>query len=332
MGTKKGLDFTGYSTDPAFEDEFFGGFRPSEDGDPEIRGFSTSWHARFDGKPVKPGPGEVRGRQARPDQPAGWRGIWNGSTGLIGHNGGPPITGWLVRAARGPQGWAGVPPDGLPPFVWQALLDEERQVRPDPTPERDRAEELRRLEWRLAQLDKPTDPNAGPSASYALGVLREERLQLLAQHTERRIQKLYRRRYRPSKALELKRFPKLPSVATKLLPKEAMQPPVQERRAQLEMLVAKYLAKGGKITICPPEKTAAQCKAVGPLIALRERRKPGRKPIGLIAMSNAERVARHRRRRALEQLLKTLAPNERNKAGAEQPPVPGLPVPAQISK
>jgi hypothetical protein len=184
----------------------------------------------------------------------------------IGHNR-PPVR--LLECRRlvggaGPAGWAGIQPSGPPPSVCQAIRQTEQSVPPCLTPERDRAEEQERLEWRIKQLDEPTDPNAGTSASFARGILREERLQLLAQHTERRIQALYCQRYKPSRGLEAKRFPKLPVVATKLLPKEARRQPAAERRAELNVLVANYLARGGEIAICPPETTSAQLKKQKP--------------------------------------------------------------------
>jgi hypothetical protein len=157
----------------------------------------------------------------------------------------------------------------------------EQNVPPRHTPERDRAEELERLERRLRKLTEPTDPNAGPSASYACGILREERFALLAQHTERRIQALYCRRYKPSRALEAKRFPKLPGVATKLLPKEAKRQPAAERRAELNLLLADY---DGKITVCPPETTTAK----------KRKKKMGRPLIGKRPMTTAERKRRSR--------------------------------------
>jgi hypothetical protein len=206
----------------------------------------------------------------------------------IGHNR-PP--GQLLKCRHliggaGPTGWVGVQPSGPPPFVRQAVREVE-QNRPDPD-WRPRAEWQEALERRLRKLAEPTDPNAGPSASYARGVLREERLQLLVRHTERRIQALYCRRYKPSAALEAKRFPKLPVVATKLLPKETRRQPAAERRGELNLLLADYLARGGEITICRPETASAQLKKQKP------KTKMGRPPIGERPMTAAERKRRSR--------------------------------------
>jgi hypothetical protein len=219
----------------------------------------------------------------------------------IGHNR-PPVRLLKCRhlvGGAGPTGWAGVQPSGPPPFVRQAVRELE-QVRPDPD-WRQHAEWLETLERRLRKLDEPTDPNAGPSASYARGVLREERFQFLAQHTERRVQKLYCRRYKPSAVLEAKRFPKLPAVATKLLPKEARQQPAAERRAELNVLVANYLARGGEIAICPPETTTAQ------LNKRKTKPKMGRPLIGRRPMTAAERKRRQRERERFE-LIKLRPP------------------------
>jgi hypothetical protein len=210
----------------------------------------------------------------------------------LGHNR-PPVRLLKCRhliGGGGPTGWAGVQPSEPPPFVRQAIRQAEQKLPHDPwaTPGRDRAEELERLERRLRRLEEPTDPNAGPSASFARGILREEKFALLAQHTERRIQKLYCRRYKPSAALEAKRFPKLARVATKLLPKEVRRQPAAERRAGLEALVADYLARGGKITACPPETATAQ------LNKRKTKTKMGRPLIGKRTMTAAERKRRSR--------------------------------------
>jgi hypothetical protein len=117
---------------------------------------------RFDGKRRSARRGEVRGRRhllKRPEHAKGWT---------------PP-------SER--SGWRGI----------RGRLDRpvgHNRPRAVATPGRDWAEEQERLEWRLKQLDKSTDPGAGPSASYVRGVLREEKFPLLAQHTERRIQAL----------------------------------------------------------------------------------------------------------------------------------------------
>jgi hypothetical protein len=88
--------------------------------------------------------------------------------------------------------------------------------------------------------------------------------------------------------LEAKRFPKLPVVATKLLPKEARRQPAAERRAELSLLLADYLARGGEITICRPETASAQLKKQKP------KAKMGRPPIGERPMTAAERKRRSR--------------------------------------
>jgi hypothetical protein len=61
---------------------------------------------------------------------------------------------------------------------------------------------------------------------------------------------------------------------------------------------------------------------------LRERRKPGRKPIGLIAQTTAERARKHRRNKAL---LKRSPPTSVATAGTEQPMPLGPTVPTALS-
>jgi hypothetical protein len=163
------------------------------------------------------------------------------------------------RAGRGPKGWAGVLPSEPPPFVQQAIRAAEKLRGPD-----------------LGATDRVD------------GILDEEKRPLLAQHTERRIQALYCRRHRPSAALEAKRFPRLPALDEKIFPKEARRQPAAERRPELNLLVADYLARGGEITFCPPEMTTAQLKK------RKTKTKMGRPPIFGKAMSQAQRKRRSR--------------------------------------
>jgi hypothetical protein len=60
---------------------------------------------------------------------------------------------------------------------------------------------------------------------------------------------------------------------------------------------------------------------------LRERKKAGRKPIGLVAQTSAERMRKYRRNKALS---KTLATHERLPAGTLQPLPLGLTVPVDL--
>jgi hypothetical protein len=163
------------------------------------------------------------------------------------------------RPGCGPKGWAGVQPSGPPPFVQQAIRAAEKLRGPD-----------------LGAPDRVD------------GILGEEKLPLLAQHTERRIQALYCRRHRSSAALEAKRFPRLPALDEKIFPKETRRQPATERRPKLNLLVADYLARGGEITFCPPEMTTAQLKN------RKTKTKMGRPPIFGKAMSQAQRKRRSR--------------------------------------
>src|SRR5262249_26668055 len=79
-----------------------------------------------------------------------------------------------------------------------------------------------------------------------------KKFSFLAQHTEVRIQAAWCRRYRPSRELEAKRFPKLKRIETKLLPKEA--PGRAQRRATMRAeLNALELPE---VTPCPSEWTS----------------------------------------------------------------------------
>jgi len=85
-----------------------------------------------------------------------------------------------------------------------------------------------------------------------------------------------------------------------------------EQQIECSLLVARFLAAGGLIQVCPPERTAAQLL----------KRKPGRPPIGEHAMTVAERKRRERDK------AKTLPPQERVEPGAVavplRPAVPGI--------
>ncbi len=191
----------------------------------------------------------------------------------------PITTNRTPRGKAAPRKWAADRPSNGPhPYVMQAARQAEQQV-PEPTLERDRAEHLEHLGERLALLAVPTDPNSGPSRSFARGILHEERAAFFGQHTERRVQALFTRHYRPSRALEEKRFPKLAKVNTKLVPKA--RGPKPDLRAELEPLIAAY---DGPITACPPETTTAKLN----------KRPRGRPPDGDRAMTGAERKRRHR--------------------------------------
>jgi hypothetical protein len=167
----------------------------------------------------------------------------------------------------------------------------------DKLAERGRAEGLERLARRLELLTAPTDPNSEPSRSFARGILHKERAELFVQHTERRVQALFTRRYRPSRALEDKRLPKLPKIKTKLLPKEELGKAERRiaMRAEQKCLVETYLAQGGSITQCPAEKTTR----------MLNKWPVGRPPIGERAMTAAERQQRKRHREKIEIITAT---------------------------
>jgi hypothetical protein len=149
-------------------------------------------------------------------------------------------------------------------------------VPPQVDPERDRAEWSRRVEQVERQPTK-------------FDLFREWKYSRLGEHTERRIQALYCRRYRPSATLEARRFPKLPAIATKLLPQDSQRQSAATRRADLNDLIAQFFAAGGKVTQCAPETTTAQLAKIE-----RRKIKIGRPLIGERPLTPAERKRRSR--------------------------------------
>jgi hypothetical protein len=328
------LDFTDYAPDPVLEDEFYGGFHETDSDDerpaPNPKG----------------APPPIAGCEWRYLDGWGW-GLFSQKRSL----GSRPLYAKFLFALRIEErgfaryrqrspGWAAErPTNGAHPFIIQAVRQVEQWL-PEVSPGRDAAEDLDR------QLRRPDDRPFTPH-----GILHEERAWFYAQHTQRRIQALLYRGYRPSKKLELKRFPVLKRIKSNpLLTKDYLARGLRSvkdaRRTERELLVARFLAEGGKVRVCPPEKTAAQVKKVAPKIGRpsicdrpltqveRKRRsrplenRRGRKPAGLIAMTSAERVRKHRRAKRLRALVAL----ERPPTGAGQPSPRGRPAPVNLSK
>jgi hypothetical protein len=160
---------------------------------------------------------------------------------------------------------------------------------------------VRQAEQRLPVVT-PGQDAIGPTISCPHGddydppltprnILHAERAQLYAQHTERRVQALIRRGFKPSRQLEAKRFPTLKRVAASpLLTRDYLSRGLRSAKdAALEecrRLVAQFIAAGGEVRACPPEKLAAQVGARAP--------KMGRPPLTGRAMAGRERIARYR--------------------------------------
>jgi hypothetical protein len=293
------LDFTDYASDPVLEDEYFGGFRPTK------KGFSA--RSRLDGRYCCEFSRSGRG-------PKGWA----AETGWGLVDGQTPATYDFLRAHDHWPKWRKLSPQRATgnqvdfAFVHQAVRLAEQKL-PVVNPERDAAEDLERWarhqEW-LASLGitDPTDRPFTPS-----GIVHQERATFYAQHTERRVQALFLRQYKPSKKLELKRFPTLKRIAANpLLTESYLARESAEVRAtkrpEAEAAIAAFLAAGGQVQRCPPEMTAARAVKLKP----KRRRKPGRKPIGPVAMTTTERVRKHRRQKRLQALVTP----ERRQAGA----------------
>jgi len=355
------LDFTDYAPDLTLEDEYFGGFCETDDGEqaprprppkgapPAVAGCEWRWLAGWGWGLFPSSPLSAR--------PTIWGRIWGRADADIQRFRHRFRDRWLTRPSpwyRAPKRWATErPSNGAHPFVVQAWRHEEVNARArdedrqrefersiDFDPVHDRYEDLDRIARRLELLEKKTDPNKGPGrwdappslskvpiparapndSFYARGVLREEKIAVLAQHTERAIQKVWCSRYKPSKKLELKRFPTLKRVASNpLLTKDYLTRGLRSikdaRRAECELLLAQFFAEREKV-VCAPEKTAEQKvaprigrppigkQAMSPVERKRRSRplkgrKAGRKPIGAIAMTNAEKVRNHRRAKQL---------------------------------
>jgi hypothetical protein len=304
------LDFTDFEPDPGLEDEFFGGFASKvSDHDDGLVWRETPFRIRSCSRracggylgcpcrgdfrdPTQPSPTWGRIWRLRPGQPRRWAAetLWGLTDGQT-----PEMYQRLVAAGHWRK-WRKIPPQRAEgnrvnfPFALQAVRQAEQKL-PVVTPEQDRAEWLERLEWRESLLDKSISPDEGPAEFYARGILHVERAAFLAQHVERAIQKAWRRRYKPSTALEAKRMPKLKRVAANpLLTRDYLSRGFRYVKdaawTECQTLVAQFLAAGGVIRACPPEKLAAQVGARAP--------KMGRPPLTGRAMTGRERIARYR--------------------------------------
>jgi hypothetical protein len=146
------------------------------------------------------------------------------------------------------------------------------------------------------------------------GIVHAERVDFYARHTEQRIQALYCARYKPSEALENKRFAKLKPIKTnKLLTRDYLARASGDvraaQRAECERLTAEYLA----------------CRSFTrtPIAGIPRR---GRPPINGRAMTTAERVRRHRAK------LITPAPHGRVETGVVRPLPLGQTAPVNLSR
>jgi len=296
------IDFTEHEPDPVLEDEFFGGFRPSADE------FSRDWRV-----------------------PRGWAAEPSGE---------PQYLWQAIRAAE--QGKLPKPmpePIALPmarPFTAQGILHEERaHFYAEHTARRVQALFLRQykpsrvLEEKWFSRLKRIKTNPLLTKQYLYG---EPRLKLGdAKRWSRRIavpvNELVRGKHEPTpgisqsdwqaKQREWKQLgePKTewPSIRGPEFVVETKSKK-QIAREESNLLMAAYLAKGGKITVCPPEMTTEKMAAV----------KIGRPTIYDHAMTPAER---QRRRRAKTDTAP--APNRRLQPGAVQrsPFTPAAPGP-----
>jgi hypothetical protein len=299
VANQNNFDFTDWAPKIDLEDEYFGGFRPTAE--------DFGAKSRRDGRHCSDGEFSRSGRG-----PKGWAaetgwGLVDGQTSSMHEH--------LTTRDHWPK-WRKVKHQPATsnqvnfPFAHQAIR-QAQQTLPLVDPVKDRRESLDGL------AGLPADPPFTPR-----GILHAERAQLYAQHTERRIQALYCRQFKPSKKLELRRMPVLKRVnksplLTKIYLVRESGDVRAAKRPELEGLVAAYLAGGGGVRLCPPEMTAQQVAKLkkAPPLVVRERRKAGRKPLFGVKMTDAERQRRSRRNKRLQALV---AP-ERRQAGAVQP-------------
>jgi hypothetical protein len=253
------------------EEEFYGGFRPSD-----------------------PGPGGGSDTKDRRKGASSYNRVWGRGDITVER------FGRKVAWQRTPRRWAAERVTNGPwPFIlrreWEAYGKELARRRGDPDEARDRAEHqvaLEDYEWLLGQehgAPRRTPPPRFPklpgrllsAPAYGRGVRRWIEREKLAQHSERRVQRYLATWYKPSRAVEEQRFKRLKRlrIEIKLVPKYKY-----DLRYETQV-VADYLAAGGEIDPCPAETTTK----------MLETRKVGRPPLGERAMkTNAEKAARKR--------------------------------------
>jgi hypothetical protein len=311
----------GLQQEADLETEFFGGFRQTKVADPD----------KIDDV-VEPGVWRKsgRGKWRRRVEPSAWLRRWGyvdiTVDRFVRDVAWPrkhwpkawrrrcPCCKWfLLRAGpkaalqRAPRRWAAPQPsNGAYPFILKKEIEHEAHQRGRDAakqrqfeqainfnPEREKAEHQERMAERETALDEPYGKD---KHRYARGIYHLEYREMLAQHTERRIQALKCRHYKPSKALELKRFPQLARVETKLWPREhgrglgyASLPEWREaQRRELDQLVTAYSAFVAPPTACPPETTTRM------LDKMRKKRPVGRPTVFDRAMTSTERSRRRR--------------------------------------
>jgi hypothetical protein len=305
----KELDFTYYAPDPVLEDEYFGGFiRDRED-----RKSGEHCKARRGASPER---AKVlfgllhyeRGfaRYRAPIKRWAAETLWGLVDGQM-----PETYRWLKARDRWPE-WRKIRPQrptsnqACFPFAQQAIKQAEQEL-PFVNPKWDHEELIAQRERLSAFVNREFVGLLGDNPGCDPVIRHLERADFYAQHTERRVQALFLRGFKPSKKLELKRLPKLRRLASNpLLTNDFLyrgfRQTKDDRRAECALLVARFEAEGSLIQVCPPEKTAAQLN----------KKKMGRPPKFGRAMTPKER-------KRLERELKALPPQERNEPSTAVP-------------
>jgi len=243
-----------------------------------------------------------------------------------------PSNGEFQRHRQRSPGWAAEMPEGFPPFVHKRLWERDHQQRPAVTPERNRADEIKRQTARQEKLDTPTNASVGPSKLFARGIRLEERSRFanrdpvaedndgvdryeffdgrLEDHCANEWRDC--RELKPSRRLEAKRFPKLKRIKlnpllTETYLRRGLKSEKDKRRAFAAEKVAEFLAKGGTVKVFPPETLAAKVR----------KPKMGRPRVYDRPMMVAERKAVSR---AMQ--VKAPAPNRRVRPDVDRRPHP----------
>ena len=296
---RQNVNFVDLQPDPILEDEFFGGFRPSDDrSEGSLKARPERARVLFL-LPVEQR-GFARHRQRSPGWAAEPTWLTDGQTEERAR--------LLARANAWPK-WrktsaATAKPDHPGARRLTRLAE---QQRPTVTPERDRDDDVARQDSRQARLERPTNSNAGPSTTFARGVRHTEYAQFLSRSGEQRTQKLVTGGFKPSKALQAERFPKLKRVPLNpAVTNEYLSRRLRSEKDHARMLGV-LLSRGVQVQVCPPETLAAKVR----------KPKIGRPRVYDRPMMVAERKAVSR---AMQ--VKAPAPNRRVRPDADWRPHP----------
>jgi hypothetical protein len=129
----------------------------------------------------------------------------------------------------------------------------------------------------------------------------QDRVANIARMREANSQRYWCRRFKPSKVIEAKRFPKLEKIETKLIPKEGPGKDARRlaARALSAELMAAHLADGGAVNECPSEWTTRDLSQVIAKYETRSERGRPRKHADNAARQKQYREAKKQRDRII---------------------------------